>query len=256
MFLSTHILNSALYDNYQQTNPAENEQHDLQINAQITAMPVVRFIDSSLYEVMIYMLLTYFPILTMLVFPGIVHNVGMELKEKLVHSILGQNGSLVAYWTAVYVFHYGVWCVYHCVCYFSIFNWHGSHSKLQFWPAFCNTDCMGACSNWFWNLSVNGFKKNSFGGAICVYYHVDYDGFSGICFCCTFLILEIFFMAFGSVRFCAFFIFSNRGCCTTAHNCDGNLKHGMDKYCAILLVYVYIIKVYTRILVALYPNTF
>ena len=47
MFLTTHILNSALYDNYQRTNPAENEQHDLQINAQITAMPVVRFIDSS-----------------------------------------------------------------------------------------------------------------------------------------------------------------------------------------------------------------
>ena len=109
MFLSTHILNSALYDNYKRNNPAENEQYDLQINSQITAMPLVRFISNHLYEVTIYLLLGYFPILTMLVFPGIVHNVGMELKEKLVHSIRGQNGSLVAYWTAVYIFHYSVY---------------------------------------------------------------------------------------------------------------------------------------------------
>ena len=112
MFLSTHILNSALYDNYKRNNPAENEQYDLQINSQITAMPLVRFINSPLYEAMLYLLLTYFPIMTMLVFPGIVNNVGMELREKLVHSIRGQNGSLVAYWTAVYIFHYTVYSAF------------------------------------------------------------------------------------------------------------------------------------------------
>ena len=112
MFLSTHILNSALYDNYKRNNPAENEQYDLQINSQITAMPLVRFINSPLYEAMLYLLLTYFPIMTMLVFPGIVNNVGMELREKLVHSIRGQNGSLVAYWTAVYIFHYTLYCAF------------------------------------------------------------------------------------------------------------------------------------------------
>ena len=112
ILLTTHILNSALYDNYKQNNLTDNEHHDLQINSQITAMPVVMFKTDYYFETMLTMLLIYFPVLTMLALPGIVYNVGMELREKLVHAIIGQNGSLLAYWVAVYLFHYAAYSVF------------------------------------------------------------------------------------------------------------------------------------------------
>ena len=115
--------------------------------------------------------------MTMLALPGIVYNVGMELREKLVHAIIGQNGSLLAYWSAVYLFHYAVYSAFTTA--FVIFQYlFGSdrYYKLQFWPAFCNINCMGICSNWFWYLFVNDFKKISFADAICVYHHVIING--------------------------------------------------------------------------------
>ena len=112
IFLTTHILNSALYDNYKHNNLIENEHHDFQINSQITAMPYLRFERDWRFEEQLTWLLNYFPVMTMLALPGIVYIVGMELREKLIHAIIGQNGSLLAYWSAVYLFHYAVYSAF------------------------------------------------------------------------------------------------------------------------------------------------
>ena len=175
----------------------------------------------------------------MLVFPGIVHNVGMELKEKLVHSIRGQNGSLVAYWTAVYIFHYSVYGAFTTA--FVIFQYLiGTEPILN-----CNFGQLFAI------LIVWGHAQIGFGIFLSMVLRKTRLEVLSAYIIMLILWLQcqllecpnhqmaIFFMAFPSHCFCAFFVFSNGGCCTTAHNCDGNLKHVMDKHGARLDWHIY-----------------
>merc|ERR1711998_686799 len=105
--------------------------------------------------------------------------------------------------------------------------------KLQLWPAFCNVNCMGICSNWFWYLFVNDFKKNSFADAICVSRHVIINGDNaGYSMDRQQRRASIYFMAFPSHCFCIFLDFNTKECCTTAYNCDGMLKYVLDKLIA------------------------